>query len=84
MPWALRVPVLGRGSVRVGRAPTAEYGRVCWMRYADPSPDASGSSALAVLDESWTVIDVRQGTHSLTATFTRDSRLACRVERFRE
>lgn len=52
------------------------------MRYADPSPDASGSSALAVFDESWTVIEARQGTHSLTAMFTRDSRQACRVERF--
>jgi hypothetical protein len=52
------------------------------MRYPDPSPDASGSSALAVFDESWTVIEVRQRTHSLTATCTRDSRQACRVERF--
>jgi hypothetical protein len=48
----------------------AEYGRVCRMRDASPSPDRSGSSALAVFDESCAVIEVRQGRHSLTATFT--------------
>ena len=61
------------GGVIFNHPYNAEYGRVCRMRDAGPSLDASAGSALAVLDESWTVIEVRQGSHGLTPTFTGDS-----------